>query len=64
MVMLEKEKKLFGFGKVSAPALIRDIIKGHESQDVLFAPENAHVLQAFVEYGRSEERRVGKECRG
>lgn len=51
MVMLEKVKKLFGFGKVSAPALIRDIIKGHESQDVLFAPENAHVLQAFVEYG-------------
>ncbi len=49
--MLEKIKSLLGLGKVDAAALIRDIIKGHESQDVLFAPENAHVLKAYVEYG-------------
>lgn len=49
--MLEKVKSFFGFGKVNAAAIIREIIKGHESQDILFAPENAQVLAAFVEHG-------------
>ncbi len=49
--MLQKIKKLLGVGKTDAAALIRDIIKGHESQEVLFEPDNQHVLAAFVAYG-------------
>lgn len=49
--MLEKVKIFLGFGKAHAATLIREIIKGHESQAVLFEAGNEHVLAAFVEYG-------------
>lgn len=51
MFMLEKVKNFLGLGKVNAATLIRDIIKGHESQAILFEAGNEHVLAAFVEYG-------------
>lgn len=51
--MFDKFKRLFGAGKADAAALIREIVRGHEAQSVLFEPENAHVLKAYVEYGHS-----------
>ncbi len=63
--MFNKLKKLFGVGKVEAlkaamleeqektATIIREIVSGHETQDVLFEPQNAHMLRAYVLYGHS-----------
>ena len=49
--MLEKVRNFLGLGKANAATLIRDIIKGHESQAILFEAGNEHVLAAYVEFG-------------
>ena len=62
--MLEKIKNFFGFGKAgntqaedqaaheeAVKALVRLIARGYETQELLFAPENAECLTGFVEYG-------------
>lgn len=63
--MFDKLKRLFGVGKVEAlkaamlkeqeetAEMIRQIVSGHEVQNVLFEPENGHVLRAYVQYGHS-----------
>ncbi|MCM1323880.1 MAG: hypothetical protein NC218_06940 [Acetobacter sp.] len=53
ITMFAKIKSFLGVGKAEAAALIREIIRGHELQSVLFEPENKQALGAFVQYGHS-----------
>lgn len=51
--MFEKLKKILGVGKIDTAALVREVVRGEEGQEVLFEPENVKALQAYVEYGHS-----------
>lgn len=51
--MFERLKKLLGAGKVDTAVLVREVVCRRMAQSVLFEPENAQVLKAYVEYGHS-----------
>ncbi len=52
-LMFQIIKKMLGVGKSDAAALVREVVRGSEAQEVLFAPENATALQMYVECGHS-----------
>src|SRR2546430_8621425 len=45
------------------PRLAQKYTRSDSLEDVLFKPEYGHINKNTVDRGRSEERRVGKECR-
>lgn len=51
--MFEKITEILGVGTTGTAALIREVVCGNEDQKVLFEPENAKVLQVYVECGHS-----------